>query len=248
MVGALINNAVRYGKHKVPRFIYHMTNKKNYEKILQSGELKTAQDALFGDGVFTTDLNNFFKHWRNDKAWDMSSLQNDLINHVRKNSADLVILRIPTKNLDHNKLFVRSQNSYFSWGNRCGNTVMDVMEEFVTQHKDEIKEETLIKKLLDELKEKIIIATSGQSRKGEAKHVMYGTPARLGKLYDQRREALEYIYTDPISTTNLEKIGEVNLDELRKSSEFDITRPMRSIFTKLLKGTPEVKGAELLNC
>ena len=46
----------------------------------------------------------------------------------------------------------------------------------------------------------------------------------------------------------IEKIGEVNIKELRKTAKYDPVRPMRSIFTELLKGTPEVKGAELLTC
>ena len=45
-----------------------------------------------------------------------------------------------------------------------------------------------------------------------------------------------------------EKIGEINIGELRKSTEYDPIKPMRSIFSALLKGTPEEKGALLLNC
>ena len=48
--------------------------------------------------------------------------------------------------------------------------------------------------------------------------------------------------------SNVKKIGEVNIAELRKTPEYDPVRPMRSIFTNLLKGTPQVKGAELLTC
>ena len=76
MVRTLVNNIIRYGKHKVPRFIYHMTNKENYKKIMESGELRTSQDALFGEGVFTMELDNFFRHWRKDKAWVKTHYKN----------------------------------------------------------------------------------------------------------------------------------------------------------------------------
>ena len=34
------------GKHKIPRFIYHMTNKGNYESIIRDGVIKTSRDEL----------------------------------------------------------------------------------------------------------------------------------------------------------------------------------------------------------
>lgn len=47
---------------------------------------------------------------------------------------------------------------------------------------------------------------------------------------------------------NIEKIGEVNLAELRLSPQYDSKRPIRSIFCALLKGRPEIIGAKFLNC
>lgn len=49
---------VHYGKHKIPRYIYHLTNKENWLSILNSGELRTSVDPLFGHGVFATELTN----------------------------------------------------------------------------------------------------------------------------------------------------------------------------------------------
>ena len=42
----------RYGEHKVPRFIYHLTNKTNYESMLKDGFIKTSTDISIGEGVF----------------------------------------------------------------------------------------------------------------------------------------------------------------------------------------------------
>ena len=75
-----------------------------------------------------------------------------------------------------------------------------------------------------------------------------GAPVNESKLYTKRKQAIEYVYKDNIPITDAEKIGELNIAALRSSTEYDPTKPMRSIFTALLKGTPEVKGAELLNC
>jgi len=103
------------GKHKIPRFIYHMTSKSNYESMLLDGIIKTSPEPLIGRGVFTTELTNFFKRWRNNRSWDNDSLQERLIQQVSKGSDEIVILRIPTASLDSDKLIVRSQNRLFNW-------------------------------------------------------------------------------------------------------------------------------------
>lgn len=248
MVRTLVNNIIRYGKHKVPRFIYHMTNKENYKKIMESGELRTSQDALFGEGIFTMELDNFFRRWRKDKAWGKNSLQESLISHTAKGESELVILKIPTENLDHNKLFIRSQNTLFDWSSRCYNELSNACNEIIKKHGDEFCGDTLAKEILEEIKIKIAELAKSKSKKGEINHLQGETLAKQGNLFKQRKEALEYIYTESIPTQKIQKIGEVNLDDIRKSSDYDVSRPIKSIFTKLLEGTPEVKGAELLTC
>ena len=65
----VLNLGTKYGKHKVPRFIYHMTNKTNYESMLRDGFIKTSPDVTLGRGVFATELTNLFKRWRLNKSW-----------------------------------------------------------------------------------------------------------------------------------------------------------------------------------
>ena len=48
--------------------------------------------------------------------------------------------------------------------------------------------------------------------------------------------------------SDAEKIGEVYLSKLRGFGEKDQLPSMRRIFMSLLKGTPEIKGTELLTC
>ncbi len=71
------------GKHKVPRYIYHITTQKNYRSILNDGLLKTTEDPFCGNGVFAIELINFFKRWKEHKDWKNSILQSDLIEQVR---------------------------------------------------------------------------------------------------------------------------------------------------------------------
>ena len=86
------------------------------------------------------------------------------------------------------------------------------------------------------------------SQISETQHMKAGSSIRERKLFQQRKEAIEYIYPEDIPTSRIEKIGEVNVDELRKTTEYDPLKPMRSIFSALLRGTPQEKGALLLNC
>lgn len=238
MVMQIINTI---GKHKIPRFIYHMTNKSNYESMLCDGIIKTSNDELLENGVFTIELTNLFKRWRKCKSWNNTSLQEKLIKQATKGKDEIVILKIPTTKLDLDKLVIRSQNKLFSWVNS------DKAKEVVTQI-SKIKNEACPNGWLNKVRGIIKDIITKQESKKYAEHLTTGAPAKMSGLYKQRKEALEYVYLDNIPMSNVEKIGEVNIVELRKTAEYDPVRPMRSIFTNLLKGTPEVKGAELLSC
>ena len=230
------------GKHKIPRFIYHMTNKSNYESMLCDGIIKTSPDALLGNGVFTTELTNLFKRWRKSNSWGSKSLQESLIEQVAKGQDEIVILKIPTSKLDSDKLVIRSQNKLFSWA------ISGKAEEAFMQIPEKMGNETNSNGWLNKVREILKDIIAKQESKKCAEHLTTGAPAKMSGLYKQRKEALEYVYLDNIPMLNVEKIGEVNIAGLRKTAEYDPVRPMRSIFTNLLKGTPEVKGAELLTC
>lgn len=226
------------GKHKIPRYIYHMTCKSNYKSMLCDGFIKTSNDNLWPKGIYTTELTNFFKHWRKNKL--NCSLQEELLDKVAKGNEDIVILKIPTAKLDSEKLVVRSQNKLFDWF--CSGKMNDACSEFKKVCKQ------LSKGDIDKRREALKDIIAKQESEAFAEHIIYGTPAKKANLFKQRKEAIEYIYLDDIPLTQAEKIGEVNIEELKKTNEFDFCRPIRSIFMRLLRGTPEVKGAEFLNC
>lgn len=221
----------------IPRFIYHMTNRDNYLKILKSGQLKPTSDD-FMSGIFMTDLKNLFKHWTHDYAWGQESLQSQLLRQCKKGKDELVILKIPTLNLDCEKLLIRSQQRGFSHleGNK------DELIEFV--RKDLLRAEfeekdvpDMVLRSINRYLDKLRIQDN---------QLYTGYPVRESKLFKQRKEAIEYIYSEPIGIDKTTKIGEVNVEELRSSTNYDPMHPIRSIFSALLSGTPEAKGVKLI--
>ena len=246
----MVSNAVRnlvseqtitYGQHKIPRFIYHMTNKEGYESMLRDGFLKCRPDTSYGKGIFAFELGNLFKRWI--KPCDTGPMIKALIERISKGSDDIVILKIPTKKLNQNMLRIRSQDVMLDWshteqyeaatkavkeaiinapeteGTDFADIAMQAFKDFVQHSK---KDETLT-------------------------HIIEGIPAKDSNLFKQRKHAIEYVYNDDIPMSIVEKIGECNMTQVERKAEYDWRKPMRSLFTALLSKTPEVKNAELIN-
>ena len=112
-----LNPPVRYGKHKIKRYLYHFTTEENYQKMLKSGVIKLSNDGCHGvlNGVFMTDLENLTKRWRCSKDFPDSDTNIGcvLLAHAAKDTGKIVAIRVPTKYLDHNFLRIRSQNRLF---------------------------------------------------------------------------------------------------------------------------------------
>lgn len=183
------------GKPNLPRFLYHITSKKNYESMLKSGEIRTSHDAYLDsnlEGVFMFDLKNFAKRWTSTffkfkESDDKFNLGSAL---VCKNS-DIVLLKVPTKKMNVDKLKVRVQ--------------------------DETKVDY---------------------------HTLNGDSAKFQTLYTRRKKPIEYIYNQNIDISDVQKIGEVNLninlDNRSELIEFMQKRPFETLL-KLFNGTPEEK-------
>lgn len=204
-----------FQRRKIPRYIYHLTSEANYNSILEDGALKPSYNKFFVDkGVYAIELSNFFKNWKKDRSWGYDDLQYSLLRKVvhwfsssfNRNKGNLVILRIPTANLDTGKLTIRSQNKLF-------------------RHEEDFH------KLYPALRE----------------HLKGKTPANEAPLYKNRKEAIEYIYSDEISINNIQQIGNiVNIASLRKDIRFS-SNPVKFIMQAALSGTPECKELKELD-
>src|SRR5574344_753477 len=223
-----------YGKHKVPRYLYHLTSKEAYQSILKDGRIKQSKESFFGKGVFTVELSNLFKFWgKNPKYWGEDTLAEKLIKRALHGKDEIVILKIPTSALDADKLLIRSQNKSLQILKIC-------KENFKNQ----------VRQMIFELQKmgvsfnKSVISTFEHFVPEKIEHLENGVSARYSTLYNQRKEALEYIYREDISIKNAEKIGELNLTKFQKTAEYDFAHPIKSIFSKLLEGQKESKGVE----
>ena len=239
----------------IPRYLYHLTSKSNYKQIISSGVLKTSKpESACDGGVFMLELTNFFKRWGTSKNWEGNMQKELLFRTGASDAGDVVILRIPTKGLDKSKLRVRSQNR---------------LNEFVKLNND--NEEKLLELQQNYIKSELskldtnVISTDEYIKKCEeisqkamekfpfpedrlyvpiSEHIVSGAPAKERKLFQQRKEAIEYIYPEEIPAFVVEKIGETNVDDILLPAE---KCSLLDIFSRLLKGTPEEKATLLLN-
>lgn len=240
-----VGTSVKYNSKALPRFIYHITSKKNYNEIMKSGVLKMSEDFIT-DGIFTIELSNFFKRW-NILTPNYETMQEALINHVSQHilDRDIVILRIPTSKLNSEKLKIRSQNDLSSWIQDCFDEFEDKTITLIdAEYRKYIREGSKGKAPKQrDIAIKLIKETETQKN---ANMLLANIPANEAKHYKQHKHALEYVYKEDIPADRFEKIGEANIQDVKNSPEYDSSKPVKSVFKALLKGTPEVKGAELL--
>lgn len=169
------------GKHKIPKFLYHFTTEKSYKSMLKEGTIRVDGKRDPIKGIFLVELTNLLKRWTVSNDWASCDLRKKVLKHViRILNGKIVLLRIPTKNLDKEKILIRSQNRHFR-----------------TVAKDNFDD------VYDEWE------CTGITPKGEFAHTFSADSAKKSKLYKQRKEAIEYIYPLPIEVSKIEKIGEL---------------------------------------
>lgn len=113
------SRSAKNGRRNVPRYLYHVTSKKNYEGMLKKGVIKAGQDAALEsnlNGVFMFDLKNFTKRWCHmgfdigeNPGENFLTLAKALFMKNSSKTSDIVVLRIPTKGLPLDKLKCRIQ-------------------------------------------------------------------------------------------------------------------------------------------
>lgn len=226
------------GKHKIPRFIYHITSKDNYKKILQSGCLKLSEsDNYSGTGIFMIELENFFKHWKNFQVKNQSIMKS-LLGQTAHDTKDIVILKIPTAKLDSKKLFIRDQKTFFRWCKpELEPEVKAIYEDLVSKAKDTTAYGFIKFTQLCELEKQARKMWYEKFASALTKFHMEGkTPATESNLFKQRKTPIEYIYREQIPIQDIELLGEAHCDITPGSSMQEII----NIYKQLLKNTQEL--------
>lgn len=112
--------APHIGKHKIPRYLYHLTTEKNYLSMLSESKLKQGGEYDEMKGVYMMELANFFKRWLllSKDGFSGNDLRQKLIKQITKGSEEnMIILKISTQHIDKTKLFIRSQTKLFEGNN-----------------------------------------------------------------------------------------------------------------------------------
>ena len=221
-------------KGKIPRYIYHMTSEENWLKIILDDSIKPSKDTI--TGVFATDLDNLVTRWSSFMFQERkTNLLGELLEHINKQKDKIVCLRISTAGLDRSKLLIRSQNRLFG-SDSPGTSFLRLTQD--------IPEEKLIERLSSGI--------SSYSQKALmpefTEHAIAGSPAGRANLFKQRKEAIEYIYTDSVPLSSVQVVGEVTPKEIKKSAYYDKKNPFKSILMELFKETPEQKAVSFLTC
>lgn len=186
-------------KNSLPKYLYHFTNKSAYEKILKTGKIKLSKDVI--DGIFMFDMKDFQTNWRNTLSGN-STLAEDLFEQALKSENGLILLKIPTENLDPMKIAIRPE---------------DEVTEFLNS--DHFRNLAMV------------YAEKGGifNNKWELpKDLVEGHSPVEAKSYTDNNRAVEYVFQGNIdlSEVPIEKvleIPEINIKTLKNSSEEELS-------------------------
>ena len=106
-IGANIEKQV--GKHKIPRYLYHVTTRPNYESMLKTGTLRVSDPGGLGSGVYMFELQNMINHYGNHNGY--RGLERLLEQASLHGGDELVLLRIPTSKLNASRLAIRDNGA-----------------------------------------------------------------------------------------------------------------------------------------
>ena len=200
--------------------MYHITTESAYQKMLQDGCIKPAQCADAPSGIFLFDLKNFTRFWRKNKnvaEQPRTTLLNEVAFKAKLEANDyIVMLKIPTSTLDARKLRIRRQKEV-----RCGHGNQQ-------------------KFMQDTLKDQHRISNSLES----IKYIMQGENISNIPLYNQRKEAIEYITPSSIPMEHVSLVGKAKVDTTQTSKAHMEMKELPEIWKNLTAGTPEAKAFE----
>ncbi len=210
-----------------PRYLYHFTTRENATSIFQSGKLEARTYELFKGGVFSVDLCNILSSYN---AGGITKL----LKHAQKDSDSLTLLRIPVNKLNKSLLKLRDISRVTLEIPAEGGIVINkIMKKYNCKSHDELlelakKDNSIYEELMCKL-EPYFGCSIGRN-------------AGKFKLFRGKKQPIEFMYPQSISADCIEEVGTVNVKALEKSTEYDSSKPNRSILGALLKGHPEEKA------
>lgn len=230
------NIPAKVGKHIIPRNLYHITDKVSLQKIKTDGYLKPRipNKSFSQEGIFFFELQNVLRRWQQIPTQrGENTLLGMLLNITTR--CDMVVLKIPTKNLNPDNLLIRSQDWYFKPEKKLPKSQLEKINKYWEELGDIDYGEKF--KKLDDFKTAII----EKLFPGKNNHIRNGSSAKEAPLYKQRGESIEYIYTDRIPVSEIEIVGSVNKVDFYNN---DCTLKIKELLLELFKGQREKIAVE----
>lgn len=209
------------GKHKMPRYLYHLTTEEAYLSMLKDGKILPAQCADSSNGIFLFDIKNFTRFWRRNKnvaEQPRTTLLNNVAGRLLKPNGNIVMLKIPTHELDVRTLRLRLQKL-------CRMGHGNVQQEQESILNDKYKFSNALEGL---------------------RYLMQGESVANAPLYNQRKEAIEFITPNEIPIDKVSLLGKVNVDKERIDRAHWDMQDLPDIWKALTQGTPEAKSFECM--
>lgn len=211
------NYNISFGHKKIPRFVYHFTRQRLYEIMLSDGYLRAMNIDSYMEkpAVFAVDLQRFFKNWGFHKAWNNTFQPEPLY--------ESLIMKV-----------AYPDDLFSSWLNKFA--ILKIPTKILDKNKLKIRsQKTFFEQVHSEnpleIKDVKIL-----------EHMRGTTSACKSRLFNNRKEAIEYVYFDNIPIEHVEKlnifVGEpIILDKENK---------YKNLLMNLLKDTPQANELRFL--
>ena len=204
------------GKHKIPRYMYRLTTESNYQSMLKDGYIKPHASIDSPPFVFLFDMKNFTKFWRKTPLVQEQPRTTLLTNMIFDEKENVVLLKIPTKELDARKLRLRRQNL-------CRSGQGGFTQQLQNFSNNPYKFTTLMKMI---------------------KYICSGEPATKSPLYNQLKEAIEFMTPDAIPIEKVKLLGKTTINRNTLDKAHNQTLDVPEIWKALTSGSPEYKAFE----
>ncbi len=156
-----------------------------------------------------------------------------------------IVLKIPTKNLDIESLFIRDQlkaNNFV-----CSQEFKDLMSAFM-QHMASVKQSLGNNWNIRTQEEynKFFSAEFEKFISNEQKKLISGDTAKNSKLYKMQGKSIEYLYRKPIDVAQVEVAGKLDLNTAQNIA-IRTPKPYRTLLEMLFDGKGEKKAVEQMS-